>query len=201
MMYTVRLKKVSSKIRASLLRLVKLTTFPRPARTQSRNRCSSKTARRRLFPQRRSGRLVQLGRRNVQRNALWRMLQGYFKVSPFYLTFCESSNNHSQALTIVECDRILNLHPSHRPTLPLHLSCMQQIPNMRSRLFLLAHELVDNEPDDAISWYAVGLWYFAGRRWEESRRFFGYVSIRSKHLSPPVSGFPFTSTDELLYSR
>ena len=72
--------------------------------------------------------------------------------------------------------RILALHPSHRPTLPIHLSCMQQIPNMRSRLFLLAHDMVDNEPDDAISWYAVGLWYFAGKRWEESRRFFGYVA-------------------------
>lgn len=71
--------------------------------------------------------------------------------------------------------RILDLHPAHRPTLPVHLSCMQQLPNMRSRLFLLAHELVENEPDDAISWYAVGLWYFAGKRWEESRRFFGCV--------------------------
>lgn len=50
---------------------------------------------------------------------------------------------------------------------------MHHLPNLRSRLFLLAHEMVDNEPDDAISWYAVGLWYFAGKRWEESRRYFG----------------------------
>lgn len=52
---------------------------------------------------------------------------------------------------------------------------MHHIPNLRSRLFLLAHEMVEHEPDDAISWYAVGLWYFSGKRWEESRRFFGCV--------------------------
>lgn len=79
-----------------------------------------------------------------------------------------------QALTLVPRSIVL-LHPYHRPTLPLHLYCMHHIPNLRSRLFLLAHEMVENEPDDAISWYAVGLWYFSGKRWEESRRFFGCV--------------------------
>ena len=61
--------------------------------------------------------------------------------------------------------------------MPLHLSCMHHLPNLRSKLFLVAHDMVDNEPDDAISWYAVGLWYFSGKRWEESRRFFGCVSL------------------------
>lgn len=56
---------------------------------------------------------------------------------------------------------------------------MHHLPQLRSRLFLLAHEMVEHEPDDAISWYAVGLWYFSGRRWEESRRFFGYVCFLS----------------------
>lgn len=78
--------------------------------------------------------------------------------------------------------RILAAHPGHRPTLPIHLSCMQHLPNLRSQLFLLAREMVDNEPDDAISWYAVGLWYFAGRRWEESRRYFGCVSAWSRTI-------------------
>lgn len=67
------------------------------------------------------------------------------------------------------------MHSSHRPALPLHLSCMHHLPHLRSKLFLLAHEMVENEPDDAISWYAVGMWYFSGRRWEESRRYFGSV--------------------------
>lgn len=69
--------------------------------------------------------------------------------------------------------RVLATNSSHRPTLPIHLSCMHYLPHLRSKLFLFAHQLVDSDPDNAISWYAVGLWYFAGKRWEESRRFFG----------------------------
>ncbi|GAA5969752.1 hypothetical protein JCM11641_008031 [Rhodosporidiobolus odoratus] len=80
--------------------------------------------------------------------------------------------------------RILTSHPSHRPTLPLHLSCMHHLPQQRSKLFLLAHEMVDNEPDDAISWYAVGLWYFAGKRWEEARRFFGKCVLLDPRFGP-----------------
>ncbi|GAA5914858.1 hypothetical protein JCM6882_007823 [Rhodosporidiobolus microsporus] len=80
--------------------------------------------------------------------------------------------------------RILALHPSHRPTLPLHLSCMHHLPNQRSKLFLLAHEMVEQEPDDAISWYAVGLWYFSGKRWEESRRFFGKSVLIDPRFGP-----------------
>ncbi|GAA5941504.1 anaphase promoting complex subunit CDC16 [Sporobolomyces koalae] len=80
--------------------------------------------------------------------------------------------------------KILSRYPSHRPTLPIHLACMQQLPNMRSRLFLLAHEMVDSEPDDAVSWYAVGLWYFAGKRWEESRRFFGKSVLIDPRFGP-----------------
>lgn len=82
---------------------------------------------------------------------------------------------------------ILSHHPSHRLTLPLHLSCMHHLPNLRSKLFLVAHEMVDHEPDDAISWYAVGLWYFAGKRWEESRRFFGCVAC-ARGFCVPLAG-------------
>ena len=79
--------------------------------------------------------------------------------------------------------RILATHSSHRPTLPLHLACTHHLPNLRPRLYLLAQELVKNEPDDAISWYAVGLWYFSGRRWEESRRYFGCVHLTSDQIA------------------
>ena len=71
--------------------------------------------------------------------------------------------------------RILTIVPNHKATLPLHLSCMHHLPRLRSALFLLAHELADTDPNDATSWYAVGLWYFTGERWGEARRYFGSV--------------------------
>jgi anaphase-promoting complex subunit 6 len=68
---------------------------------------------------------------------------------------------------------ILSAYPSHSVTLPLHLACMHHLPRLRSSLFLLAHSLAENAPDEATSWYAVGLWYYTGGRWGEARRFFG----------------------------
>jgi len=66
---------------------------------------------------------------------------------------------------------------------------MHHLPHLRSRLFLLAHELVENEPDDAVSWYAVGLWYFSGKRWEESRRFFGKAVLLDSRFGPAWLAF------------
>ncbi|KAI5474174.1 cell division control protein Cdc16 [Pseudohyphozyma bogoriensis] len=96
-------------------------------------------------------------------------------------------------LRFAECyritSRILAKHSSHRPTLPVHLACMQHLPNLRSRLYLLAQDLVESEPDDAISWYAVGMWYFSGRRWEESRRFFGKSVLIDARFGPAWIAF------------
>lgn len=56
---------------------------------------------------------------------------------------------------------------------------MHHLPRLRSALFLLAHRLAESEPDEAISWYAVGLWYHTGERWGDARRYFGFVHLTS----------------------
>jgi anaphase-promoting complex subunit 6 len=67
---------------------------------------------------------------------------------------------------------ILDLEAVHPSTLPLHLACMTALPHLHSRLFLLAHELVAHEPDSPSSWYAVGLWYLAVKRYGEAKKYF-----------------------------
>lgn len=100
------------------------------------------------------------------------------------------------ALRFADCfavtSRIVARHPTHRATLPLHLSCMYHLPKLRSRLFVLAHQLVDTDPDDALSWYAVGLWYFTGRRWEEARRYFGKSVLLDARFGPAWVAFAHT---------
>lgn len=66
---------------------------------------------------------------------------------------------------------ILQRIPGHPAALPVHLACMYHIPRLGSSLFMLAHDLVEQEPHMATSWYAVGLWYFLGKRWSEARRY------------------------------
>ena len=68
--------------------------------------------------------------------------------------------------------RILDLVNVHPPSMPLHIACMHHLSYLQSKLFMLAHELVDKEPEAAMSWYAVGVWYLTSRKWADARKFF-----------------------------
>jgi anaphase-promoting complex subunit 6 len=57
--------------------------------------------------------------------------------------------------------RILGLVSIHNPTMLLHIACMYHLSHLSSKLFILACEMVDREPENPISWYAVGVWYLS----------------------------------------
>lgn len=69
-------------------------------------------------------------------------------------------------------DRVLELVSIHNPTMPLHIACMYHLQHLHSKLFMLAHEMVDQEPENPISWYAVGVWYLSGGKWHQARQYF-----------------------------
>jgi anaphase-promoting complex subunit 6 len=73
--------------------------------------------------------------------------------------------------------RILGLVSIHGPTMPLHIACMYHLSHLHSKLFILAHEMVDREPENAVSWYAVGVWYLCGGKWAQARQYFRSVSL------------------------
>ncbi|KAH8913589.1 TPR-like protein, partial [Atractiella rhizophila] len=83
-----------------------------------------------------------------------------------------------------ECYTITSKQRDHQATLALHLACMVKLPHLRSKLFVLAHELVERDPDLAVSWYAVGLWYYSGSRWDEARRFFSKSVLLDSRYGP-----------------
>lgn len=56
--------------------------------------------------------------------------------------------------------------------MPLHIACMYHTAHLHSKLFILAHELVDREPENPVSWYAVGVWYLASGKWPQARQYF-----------------------------
>lgn len=63
--------------------------------------------------------------------------------------------------------------------MPLHIACMFHINHLHSKLFILAHDMVDREPDNAVSWYAVGVWYLGNQKWTTARQYFRYVDVSS----------------------
>lgn len=71
--------------------------------------------------------------------------------------------------------RILGLTAVHAPTMPLHIACLYHIARQHSKLFILAHELVEREPESHISWYAVGVWYMSVKKYSDARTYFRFV--------------------------
>lgn len=92
--------------------------------------------------------------------------------------------------------RILDLVSFHDATLPLHIGCMYHLPHLQSKLFVLAHELVDREPENPISWYAVGVWYLGSQKWAQARQYFSKTSLMDPRFGPAWIAFAHTFAKE-----
>lgn len=88
--------------------------------------------------------------------------------------------------------RILELSADHTATLPIHIACTYHLKNLRPALFMLAHRLTELQPELAVSWYAVGTWYAATRRWAEARRYFSKASLLDPRFAPGWIAFGHT---------
>ncbi|KAI0767907.1 TPR-like protein [Irpex lacteus] len=88
--------------------------------------------------------------------------------------------------------RILGLVSVHAPTMPLHIACLYHLPHLHSKLFILAHELVEREPESPISWYAVGVWYLTTKKWSEARTYFSKTSLMDPRFAPAWIAFAHT---------
>ncbi|KAI0925830.1 hypothetical protein AcV5_008457 [Taiwanofungus camphoratus] len=96
----------------------------------------------------------------------------------------------------VVTSRILGLVSIHVPTMPLHIACMHHLSHLNSKLFILAHELVDKEPESPISWYAVGVWYLTSKKYSEARTYFSKTSLMDPRFSPAWVAFAHTFASE-----
>lgn len=88
--------------------------------------------------------------------------------------------------------RILELVTFHDAALTLHIACMYHLFHLRSKLFVLAHELVDKEPENPISWYAVGVWYLCADKWSQARQYFSKTSLMDPRFAPAWIAFAHT---------
>ncbi|THH16661.1 hypothetical protein EW146_g4012 [Bondarzewia mesenterica] len=88
--------------------------------------------------------------------------------------------------------RILGLVSVHAPTMPLHIACLHHLQHLHSKLFVLAHELVEREPESPISWYAVGVWYLTQKKWSDARTYFSKTSLMDPRFGPAWIAFAHT---------
>ncbi|KAF6754373.1 cell division control protein 16 [Ephemerocybe angulata] len=59
-------------------------------------------------------------------------------------------------------------------------------------LFLLAHEMVDREPENALSWYAVGVWYLSSGKWGQARSYLSKTTLMDPRFAPAWAAFGHT---------
>lgn len=81
------------------------------------------------------------------------------------------------------CERVLSRDADHPACLPVLVACEVQAGG-GSRLFQLAHRLVDRYPESALAWYSVAAYYYCTGRMETARRYLSKASAVSAVFGP-----------------
>lgn len=122
------------------------------------------------------------------RRALWDEFPSLQKSADLLMSLAEdlyARRRYRDAFAVTS--RILTLDPDNEPAIDLSVGCTASSPSLqrseRPKLFLLANRLVEEHPDRASSWYAVGVWYSTSGRWTEARRYFSKATLlQPRHL-------------------
>jgi anaphase-promoting complex subunit 6 len=93
--------------------------------------------------------------------------------------------------------RVLQKDPFQKHVLPVHVCSMMRL-DYHSELFYLAHQLVEEYPGAAVSWYAVGCYYHMIGDFENARRYFSKSTTIDHRFAPAWVGFghAFAAQDE-----
>ncbi|EEP79105.1 conserved hypothetical protein [Uncinocarpus reesii 1704] len=84
----------------------------------------------------------------------------------------------------------------HSPAVyPLHLACLYET-GATNALFLLAHTLADNSPEESYTYLAIGVYYLSVSKIAEARRYFSKASLLDPHSAPAWIGFAHTFAAE-----
>ncbi|KAH7135111.1 anaphase-promoting complex subunit Cut9 [Dendryphion nanum] len=107
------------------------------------------------------------------------------------LLFTQCRFREALALTSSILERDKNNFATH----PVHLACLHEL-GRTNELFLLAHDLADNNPQEPCTWLAVGVYYLSINRIAEARRYFSKSSMMDPHFGPAWIGFAHTFAAE-----
>ncbi|XP_039276969.1 cell division cycle protein 16 homolog [Nilaparvata lugens] len=103
--------------------------------------------------------------------------------------------SYKQCIRITE--EVLKKDPYHTSCLPIHISCLVEL-KKTNKLFYLAHDLVDLQPESAVSWFAVGCYYYLIGKSDPARRYLGKATSLDRLFGPAwlAYGHSFASENE-----
>lgn len=108
----------------------------------------------------------------------------------------EYAHDHFRKCYKLSC-RVLEKDPFQKHVLPVHVCSMMRL-DLHAELFYLAHQLVEEYPAAAVSWYAVGCYYHMIGDFENARRYFSKSTTIDHRFAPAWVGFghAFAAQDE-----
>merc|ERR1719341_1576371 len=90
---------------------------------------------------------------------------------------CDYRAAHQITCTVLKSD------PWHAKCLPVHVALLVELKESNA-LFKLAHSLVDLYPEWAVSWFAVGCYYYLTSRQDPARRYLQKATQLDRMLGP-----------------
>ncbi|KAK9468784.1 hypothetical protein V1512DRAFT_257868 [Lipomyces arxii] len=89
------------------------------------------------------------------------------------------------------CEKVLEQDRFKFSIIPLYLACLHEL-ELKNKLFLIAHEMADNHPEEPVTWLSVGVYYLSIHKIAEARRFFSKASMMNPHFGAAWIGFAHT---------
>jgi anaphase-promoting complex subunit 6 len=78
--------------------------------------------------------------------------------------------------------------PFQVAALPNHLCSLYELKE-KNKLFLLSHNLADQQPEQPTTWFGVGVYYLCIDQSSQARRYFSKSSMMDPHFGPAWIGF------------
>jgi anaphase-promoting complex subunit 6 len=69
------------------------------------------------------------------------------------------------------CLKAIRQDPLYFDIIPVYVSCLAEL-NQVAELYSCAHNLIDNYHGYALSWFAVGTYYFLIKKYDLARKYF-----------------------------
>lgn len=95
---------------------------------------------------------------------------------------CNYSDSYKMTSAVLSSDLY------HEAALPIHITCLVEL-KKTNELFFLGHKLVDNYPQKAVAWYAVGCYYLVIEKYEQARRYFSKATTLEQVYGPAWLAF------------
>ena len=87
--------------------------------------------------------------------------------------------------------------PFHMDGIVVHITALVEV-GKKSDLFQIAHQLVDAYPTKAVSWFAVGCYYYVVKKYDVARRYFNKATTLEPQFAPAWLGYgnAYAAVDE-----